>query len=118
MAVAHDCGDAGHAGEFMRRALGVAAGDDDSGRRIPAVRTADKGAGSAVGFGGYAAGIDDDDVGREWLVFGKRPQMSCDGLAIGTCRSAAEVLDGETHHLFSLVNVGPRSDSREAGLTI
>ena len=63
VAVADDGGDTGDAGEFFRSALGIAAGDDDARVRVEAMRAADVGAGFAVGFGGDAAGVDDDHIG-------------------------------------------------------
>ena len=68
MAVADDGGDAGDGGQFFRSALGVAAGCDDAGCGVKAVGAADVGAGFAVGFGGDAAGVDDDHIGFGWLA--------------------------------------------------
>ena len=105
MAVANDSGDAGHSREFLRRALCVAAGYDDSGRGISAMRLADKGTGRTVGFGSDAACVHDNDVGSDGLAFRERPQISGNGLAVSTCRAAPKILNGETRHRFSLVNI-------------
>jgi hypothetical protein len=82
------------------------------------MRSADEGASRAIGFGRDTAGIHHHNVGGEGLAFGKRPQMSGDGLAVGACRAAAEVLNEKTRHRPSLVNFWLRSDSPDAGLTI
>ena len=63
VAVADDGVDFGQGGEFLRGALGVAAGDDDAGGGVLAADAADEGAGLAVGFGGDAAGIYNDNIG-------------------------------------------------------
>ena len=63
MAVSDYGGDAGKRGQFLRCALGVAAGGDDAGIWIVAVSAADEGAGFAVSFGSDAAGVDDDYIG-------------------------------------------------------
>jgi hypothetical protein len=118
MAVADDCGYTGQLPEFLRRSLGVAAGDDDLGRWIFAMCAADKGTGGTIGFGRYAASVNDDDIGGKRLAFGKRPQMSGNGLAIRARRPAAEVLDGKTRHCPSLVGFSVRRDSQGMGTAI
>ena len=63
VAVAYDGGDAGDCGQFLRGALGIAAGDDDASFWIEAMGAADEGTRRTVGLGGDAAGVDYDDVG-------------------------------------------------------
>ena len=63
VAVADDGVDFGQGGEFLRGALGVASGDDDAGGGVLAADAADPGAGLAVGLGGDAAGIYNDNMG-------------------------------------------------------
>jgi hypothetical protein len=95
--------------------LGVAAGDDDFGRGISAMRPPNKGAGHTVGFGSHAACVNDNDVGSERLAFGKRPHVSGNGLAIRTRSAASEVLDKKPRHRPSLVGFFDAGDSRDAG---
>ena len=73
MAVAYDGSHAGKVGQFLRSALGVTARSDDASLGVQAMRAADVGAGFAVGFGGDAAGVDDDYIGEGLRAFG-RPQ--------------------------------------------
>lgn len=68
VAVPDDGDDAGDRGEFFGSALGVTAGSDDASRRVETAGAADIGAGLAIGFGGDAAGIDDDHVGFGGLL--------------------------------------------------
>jgi hypothetical protein len=63
VAVTDNGGDAGDAGQFLRCALGVASGGDDTGCGIETMRAADVCAGFTVGFGGDATGVDDDHIG-------------------------------------------------------
>ena len=64
VAVADDGVDCGEGGEFLGGALGVAAGDDDAGVGVLAADAAEVRAGLAVGFGGDAACIYNDNIGR------------------------------------------------------
>jgi hypothetical protein len=111
MAVANDCDHSGHARELLWSALSVTARHDDSGRGIPAMRTADKGAGGAVSFGRYTARVHDDNIGGERSSLGKRAQMSGDGLAVRACCAASEVFDNESRHRLSLWDSQQPSDS-------
>ena len=63
MAVANYGGDTGKGCDFLWGTLGVASGDHQLGCWIEAMGLANEGAGIAVGLCGYAAGIDDYDVG-------------------------------------------------------
>lgn len=103
LAVADDGGNASYARKLLRSALSVAAGDDNFGSGISAMRTADERTSRAIGFGRYAAGIDYDYVGRKWPVLGKFAQTARDGLAIGTRRTATEVLDVKAGHRFQFI---------------
>ena len=67
VAVADDGGHASYARKLLRSALRVAAGDDNFGSGISAMRAADERTSRAIGFGRYAAGIDYDHVGRKWV---------------------------------------------------
>ena len=96
MTVADNGIDSGQGGEFFRSALGIATGDDDPGIRISAADAADPGARLAIGFSGYAAGIDDNNScgigiggGRESLV----AQGGSDGFAVGAACPASEVFN-------------------------
>ena len=97
VAVADDGGDTGNFGQLLRGALRVAAGDDDARRGAAAMDAADVGAGFAIGFGGDATGVDDDDVGFDGglgLTAGSF-QLRGDGFAVGAGSAAAEVFDVE-----------------------
>jgi len=100
MAVADDGGDAGHGCQFLGRALRIAARDDDAGGRIAAMGAADEGAGRAIGLGGDAAGIDDDDIGSQGLALAEGAQAGGDGLTVCARGAAAEVLDVKVRHLL------------------
>ena len=63
VAVADDGVDFGKSGEFLGGTLGITAGDDDARVRVLAVNAAEVCAGLAVGFGGDAAGIYNDNIG-------------------------------------------------------
>ena len=70
VAVAHHRGHAGHRGQFLGRALRIAAGDDNLGLGIAAVRAADEGACGAIGLGRHAACVHDHHIGCEGLALG------------------------------------------------
>ena len=61
------------------------------------MRTADEGAGRAVGLGGHAAGVDHHHIGFGGLAFGqaRSAQTIGDRFAIGARGAAAEVFDVE-----------------------
>jgi hypothetical protein len=100
VAVADDGGHTGHARKLLWRALRVAAGDDDFGGRISAMRTADERTSRAICLSRYAAGVDYDHVGFNGLALGKLLQTAGDSLAVGTRRTATEVLDVKAGHRF------------------
>lgn len=110
VAVAEDGGDAGQCGKFLRRALGVAAGDDDVGRRVATVDAADVGAGSAIGLGGDGAGVDEDDVGagRQRIGLAGGGERGADGFRIGAGGAAAEIFNVKGHR------AAPRGGGRVA----
>ncbi len=97
VAVAEDGDDAGQGGEFSRRALGVAASDDDARVWVAAVGAADVGASGAVGLCGDGAGIDEDQVSASGQRIGLtgRGERGADGLGIGAGGSATEIFDVE-----------------------
>lgn len=107
VAVADNGGDTGDGGQLFRSALGVATGCDDTCCGVKAVGAADVGARFAIGFSGYAAGIDDDHVGFCWLalVDVRDAEKRGDGFAVSAGSTATEVLDVE----------GKRHDSSLAG---
>ena len=82
------------------------------------MRSADEGAGRAIGLGCHATCVHYDYVASEGLPVGNRAQMAGDGLAISTCRTATEVLDEKTRHCPSLMNLRLRGDWSAAGQTI
>ena len=100
MAVAHDRGHARHRGQFLGRALRIAAGDDNLRRGIPPVRAADEGTRGAIRLGRHAARIYDDHIGSKGFALAQRAQISRYGLAVGARRPASEVLDVKARHLF------------------
>ena len=108
MTVADDCGYAGDRRKLVRRALGIAAGDNDFCAGVAAVGAANGGPGLAVGFASDAAGVDDDEVGGGGTGFGKAAgaQVGADGFAVGASGSAAEVLDVKARHLHSVYSSG------------
>jgi hypothetical protein len=105
VAVADDGGHSGHCGQFIRGALSIAAGDDNPGLRIEAMRAADKGACGAVGFGGYAAGIHDHYIGGGGRSLDETggAQTATDRFAIGAGGPASEMFDVKFRHISSLV---------------
>ncbi len=64
MAVADDGENAGESSNFIRRALRIAACDNDACLRIGALDAANVGAGIAIGFRGDGAGVHHNHVGR------------------------------------------------------
>ena len=81
-------------GELLRRALGIAAGDDDACGRVLAADAAEPGAGLAVGFRSHAASIDNDNICRRRVLGRSKAamaQVGGNGLAIGAAGAAAEV---------------------------
>jgi len=99
--IAYDPGDAGERGEFLGRALGVAAGDDDLSLRILGVYFADGVAGLGVGGGGDCTGVDNDDFGRGTVAGGRIAavaELTLESGAVGLGGAAAELLDVEEWH--------------------
>ena len=78
-------------------ALSVATGCDDAGCGIVAVGAADICASFAIGFGGDAAGVDDDHVGFGCMAFGGSGVAKKSGyrFSVGTGGAATEVFDVE-----------------------
>ena len=106
MAVADDGVDSGQSGDFLRRALGVAAGDQDACGWIFPMDSAQKGAGSAVRLRGHAAGVGNDHIGPVWT--GSRAQAALAQLgaydfAVGPAGPASEVLNVVFCHVASLI---------------
>ncbi len=91
--------------------MSVAAGGDDAGFGVEAMGAADVCAGFAVGFGGDAAGVDDDHIGLVGLVVVHTgiAEESGDGFAVGAGGATAEVFDVEGGwHRVSLAESGVR----------
>jgi hypothetical protein len=105
VAVAHHGGHAGQGGQLIRRALGIAAGNDNPCFGIEPVGAADKRAGGAVSLGRYAASIDNHHVGRCWFEFAKPccAQVAAHRLAIGAGGTAAKMFDVKSRHKFSVL---------------
>ena len=96
MGVADHPFDAGQGGEFVRGALGVAAGHQDAGPGILAVHAADGLADVVVGGGGDGAGVEDDQVGGGALGRGVQPlggEQRFQSRAIRLRGPAAEIVD-------------------------
>jgi hypothetical protein len=104
VAIAYHGGNTRNRSQFLRRALGVAAGDNDPRRGILAVGAANEGARGPVGLGGHAAGIHDDDIRNGRLLLGKAcsAQPVAHRFAIGASGTATEVFHEEARHSFSL----------------
>lgn len=102
VAVAENGGDAGERGQFLRGALGVAAGDDDAGQGVAAMGAADEGARGAVGLGGDAAGVDKNELGAvgDLKRMARGAEARGNGFAIGSGGAATEVLNVKISHRF------------------
>jgi hypothetical protein len=100
VAVADNRGHTGHARKLVRSALRVAAGDDNSCGGISAMRTTNECTSRAIGLSRYAASVDHDHVGCKWFALGKSAQTAGNGLAVGTRRTATEVLYLKAGHRF------------------
>ena len=101
VAVADHGGDAGQGGDFLRRSLGIAAGDDDAGLGIGSTDAADVGAGVAVGLGGDGAGVHHDHIGVPQVGGGERVQAveaGGDGVSVGLAGAASEIFHMEPGH--------------------
>ena len=88
--------DAGQRRDFFRRALRVAAGDQDLRLGVLPMDAADGGTRVLIGRCGDGAGIQDDDFGlggSAGALQSPRQQLALDGGAIGLGRAASEVLD-------------------------
>ncbi len=94
VAVAHNSCNASQCGQFFGSALRIAAGDHDTRRRIQPVSPADKSPRRPVRLRSHAARIHHDHIGgcRILLAKPRRAQPVAHRLAIGTSRSATEML--------------------------
>lgn len=96
MTISDHCADAVQAGELVRRALGIAAGDDDFCLGVVAVNAANKRTRAAVGISGDAASIDDDNAGAGNICGRAQTipaQTGGDGFAIGAAGTAPKILN-------------------------
>lgn len=99
--ITDDVGDAGECSEFLRGALGVAAGDYNAGGRIGDMELTDSIAGLGVGSGSDGAGVEDDDVsGFDGTGQGAATleELAFDGVAVGLSGAASELFDEEGAH--------------------
>jgi hypothetical protein len=106
MAVADDGNHARKAGQFLRRALRVAASSHNASFGIDSIGATDKSASFAIGLRGDAASIHYNHVGLCGFAFAKpcRAQETGDSFSIGTRRAATEILDVKgCSHDFSLL---------------
>ena len=93
--IADDQSHAGQSGDFLRRALRVAAGDDDARLGLRAMDAADGLAKLVVGGRGDGAGVQDDEVGVGKIVGGAetaRSEPGFEGGPIGLRSAASERL--------------------------
>jgi hypothetical protein len=121
MAVADDGIDLGESGEFLRSALGVAAGDNDAGRGILAADAAHPGAGLAVCFRGDAAGIYNNDMRRIRCCSGGESvvaQVGSNGLAVGAAGAAAKVFNVIFCHVAQCINGRKAGDAQAILLSL
>lgn len=97
VAVADYGRDAGKCCEFVGGALSITACCDDPSLGVASVDVADVGAGFAVGFGGYGAGVDDDHIGfgGHALSGPGTTQKSSNRFSVCAGGAAAEVLNME-----------------------
>jgi hypothetical protein len=84
----------------LRGALCVAARDDNFGGGISAMGTTDECTSRAIGFSRHAASVHYYHIGRKGFLLGKCTQAASDGLAVGSRRTATEVLDVKAGHRF------------------
>jgi hypothetical protein len=101
MRIADDEGDAFEGGDFLRSTLRVTSGDQNTGRGIDAMHTANGGTRILIGGGGYGAGVEDDDFGFGSRVGSQQSvpgQLTLDRCAIGLSSATTEVFYIETSH--------------------
>jgi hypothetical protein len=101
MRVADDQVHSWQGGDLFRSALRIASGDDDSGFRVLAADSANRGARVLVGARSHRAGVEDYDGSlrgtggtRKSALF----ELPFEGGAIGLIGAAAEVFDKESGH--------------------
>ncbi len=102
MRIADDPFDTGKRREFFGRALGVAAGDDDSHGGILAVNRADGAPRLRVRSRSDGARVHDDNVGVRFggTIEAARAQLALDRGGIGLRRTTSELLDEKSGHSF------------------
>jgi hypothetical protein len=107
MAIADHGMNTGQRGELLRRPLGITSGDQDARGGIFAVHSAQEGAGSAIGLGGYAAGVGDDHIGSAGARSrgqAAMAQLGADDFPVRPAGSTSEVLNVVFCHVASLIN--------------
>ena len=106
MRIAYHPFDAGHCGQFVGRALRVAAGHQDTRGGILAMHAADGLAHVVIGRPSDRAGVEDHQIGLAALPGGFQPlggEQRFQRRAIGLGRAAAEVLNEEFPHVSSII---------------
>ena len=106
MTVADDGVNAGQRSDLLRRALGVASGDQDACGWIFAMDFAQKGTGGTIRLGSHTAGVGDDHVGpagAQGRGQAAVAQLGAYDFAVGPAGSASEVLDVIFCHVASLL---------------
>jgi hypothetical protein len=117
MAVADDGKDSGQSGNFIRRALRIAAGDDDASLRIAPLDAANVSAGVAIGFRGDGAGVDNHHIGRRrgtCRTDTESFQPRGNRISVGLAGAAAEVFHVVSCHPAS-VTIAATKNSDAAG---
>lgn len=109
LAVLHDGMNSVERGNLLRGPLGVTTGHDNAGAGPLALSAANVGAGIALGLGGNAAGVHDDDVRilRRDRLRAESFHCGGDGVPVRLIGAAAEIFHVETLHLAS-VTMAPR----------
>ena len=99
--IADDERDAGKRGEVFGRALGIAAGGDNSRGGVFAMDRANRATRLRIGCGGDRASVHHDDVGRRSDgrdMEAARAQLTLDGGGVGLRGAATELFDEKCGH--------------------
>jgi len=100
VAVAYHRGDSGEPGNFLGRALCIAAGDDNARLRIDAVGPPNECTCRPICLGRYAARVDDDHIGFRGLLLAVAggAQPAADRFAIRAGGPATEMFHMKARH--------------------
>ena len=99
--IAHNPGNSRKCGDFLRGALGVAAGDHDFCAWVFAMNTSDGGASILVGRGSDRAGVENNNVSGYSRIGGRkalRRKLALQGCAIRLRSPATKVLNKKFRH--------------------